>query len=136
MKALNKFKKLSTVSVAGAFLVSLSASATSYAIDPIVAGANAARGDGQPLNLFGATGVFTTITNVALFIVGALSVLMLIIGGLRYVVSGGNATAITNAKNTVLYAIVGLIVSLLAFAAINFVLTTLTGGVGTGATNL
>ena len=121
---------ISTVSMSLLFPI------VSYASDPILAGASAAKGDGQPIDLFGTTGIFTTVTNVMLFIVGALSVLMLIIGGLRYVVSGGNATAITNAKNTVLYAIVGLIVSLLAFAAINFVLTTLTSGIGTGATNL
>lgn len=136
MKALNKIKKLPLLSTISAVFVALLLPCISYAADPIVAGASAAKGDGQPLDLFGSTGIFTTISNVMLFIVGALSVLMLIVGGLRYVVSGGNATAITSAKNTVLYAIVGLIVALLAFAAINFVLTTLTGGVGTGATNL
>jgi hypothetical protein len=48
---------------------------------------------------------------------------MLIVGGLRYVVSAGNSTAVTAAKNTILYAIVGLVVSFLAFAAINYVIS-------------
>ncbi|HEU4830723.1 MAG TPA: hypothetical protein VFS65_00955, partial [Candidatus Saccharimonadales bacterium] len=70
-----------------------------------------------------------------LFIVGALSVIMLVIGGLRYVVSGGNSTAVTGAKNTILYAIVGLVVAFLAYAAINFILANLTGG-GTSGTDV
>lgn len=93
-------------------------------------GVNAAHGTGQPTDLFGPAGVITTITNILLFVVGALSVIMIIIGGLRYAISGGNATAVTAAKNTILYAIVGLVVAFLAFAAVNFVLTTIAPGSG------
>lgn len=100
-------------------------------------GADSARGTDQTENLFGQTGVFRTITNVLLFVLGAISVIMIIIGGLRYVVSGGNSTAVTAAKNTILYAIVGVIVALLAYAIINFVLDSFTGGIGTtGGTNV
>ncbi len=98
-------------------------------------GADSARGDDQTSELFGAEGIFRTITNVLLFVLGAISVIMIIIGGLRYVVSGGNATAVTAAKNTILYAIVGVIVALLAYAIINFVLQSFTGGTG-GGTNV
>jgi hypothetical protein len=99
-------------------------------------GADSARGQDQTTELFGQTGIFRTITNVLLFILGAISVIMIIIGGLRYVISGGNATAVTAAKNTILYAIVGVIVALLAYAIINFVLDSFTGGAGTGGTNV
>jgi hypothetical protein len=98
----------------------------------IKAGVNAAHGTDQPTQLFGAGGIFTTITNVLLFVVGALSVVMVIVGGLRYVVSGGNSTAITGAKNTILYAIVGIIVAFLAYAAVNFLLGSLSGSGSTG----
>jgi hypothetical protein len=91
-------------------------------------GANAAKGVEQMTDLFGASGIFSTITNVLLFAIGAISVIMIIIGGLRYVVSGGDSSNITAAKNTVLYAIVGLIVALLAYAVINFVLTNFSAG--------
>jgi Type IV secretion system pilin len=91
-------------------------------------GVNAARGTGQPAELFGTTGIFTTITNTLLFVIGALSVVMIIIGGLRYVISGGNATTVSAAKNTILYAIIGLIVAFLAYAVVNFVLGSLTDG--------
>lgn len=102
----------------------------------IQGGADSARGADQTTELFGQTGIFRTITNVLLFILGAISVIMIIIGGLRYVVSGGNATAVTAAKNTILYAIVGVIVALLAYAIVNFVLNSFTGGTGTGGTNV
>jgi hypothetical protein len=99
-------------------------------------GMNAAKGTGQPTELFGSDGVITTVTNVLLFLVGALSVIMLIVGGLRYVVSAGNSTAVTAAKNTVLYAIVGLVISFLAYAAIQFVINTLAPGSNAGYTNV
>lgn len=93
-------------------------------------GAAAARGTDQPADLFGQTGMFATVTNVLLFIVGAISVIMIIIGGLRYVLSGGDSANVTAAKNTILYAIVGIIVSLLAFAVVNFVIGSFAAGGG------
>src|SRR5205809_721108 len=55
-----------------------------------------------------------SITNLLLFIIGAISVIMIIIGGIRYVTSSGDQTAVTAAKNTILYAIIGVVVSFLA----------------------
>jgi hypothetical protein len=91
-------------------------------------GAGCAQGNEQQSDLFGSNGLFKTITNVLLFIIGAISVIMLIIGGIRYTVSGGDSAAVTSAKNTILYAIVGIIVALLAYAIVNFVLGSFTGG--------
>jgi hypothetical protein len=101
----------------------------------VQSGADSARGTDQTSELFGNSGIFRTITNVLLFILGAVSVIMIIIGGLRYVISGGNATAVTAAKNTILYAIVGVIVALLAYAIVNFVLGSFTSD-GTAGTNV
>ena len=95
-------------------------------------GVNASRGNGIPSQLLGGDGFVSKVTNTLLFIVGALSVIMLIVGGFRYVISGGNSTAVTAAKNTVLYAIVGLVISFLAYAAITFIIGTLAPGTGTG----
>jgi len=94
----------------------------------ISGGAESAKGNDQSSDLFGSSGVFRTITNVMLFIIGAVSVIMLIIGGIRYTVSGGDSAAVTGAKNTILYAIVGIVVALLAFAIVNFVLGQFTEG--------
>ena len=97
----------------------------------VQSGASCAQGNGQPTNLFiGSGSVFKRITDIMLFIVGAIAVIMLIIGGIRYVVSGGDQTQVTAAKNTVLYAIIGIVVAVLAYAAVNFVtgaLNTVTG---------
>lgn len=97
-------------------------------------GAQSAKGIDQASDLFGPSGTFNTITNVLLFAVGAISVIMLIIGGIRYVVSGGDSTAVQSAKNTILYAIVGIVICLLAYAAVSFVIGSFTGS--TGATNV
>lgn len=99
-------------------------------------GASSAQGSDQATTLFGSAGIFTTITNVMLFIVGAISVIMVVIGGLRYVISGGNSTNITTAKNTILYAIIGLIISIMAYAMINFVITSLMPGNEFGGTDI
>ena len=88
-------------------------------------GAEAARWDGCPANLFGDTGVFKQVTNTILYIVGIVAVIMLIIGGIKYVVSGGDSKKVTDAKNTVLYAIIGLVIAFLAFAIVNFVISAL-----------
>jgi len=88
-------------------------------------GAEAARCDGCPRDLFGDTGVFKQVTNTILYIVGIIAVIMLIIGGIRYVISGGDSKKVTDAKNTVLYAIIGLVIAFLAFAIVNFVVSAL-----------
>jgi len=95
----------------------------------ISSGASAAKGSDQSSCLFasqtgceGQTPIFQTITNVLLFIIGAVSVVMLIIGGIKYTVSQGDSAAVTSAKNTILYSIVGLVVAILAYAAVNFVI--------------
>ena len=83
----------------------------------------AAPADQEGRSLFAAGGIFETITNILLFLIGAIAVIMLVIGGIRYVVSGGDQAAVTAAKNTILYAIVGIIVAFLAYAAVQFVIT-------------
>ncbi len=90
-------------------------------------GAEAARAEGMPAELIGPDGIFNQITSVALGIIGAVSVIMLIWGGLRYIISGGDSKKITDAKNTILYAIIGLIIALLSYAIIKFVLNSISG---------
>lgn len=74
-----------------------------------------------PTELFGEEGMFKRVADVLLFLVGAISVIMLIVGGIRYVVSGGDSTAVQSAKNTILYAIVGIVVAILAFAIVSWI---------------
>ena len=95
--------------------------------DPAMEGAEVAKPTGAPTELLGDAGVFTRITNTVLYAVGIISVIMLVYGGLRYVLSGGDNKKVTDAKNTILYAIIGLIISLLSYAIVNFVINAVTG---------
>jgi hypothetical protein len=62
-----------------------------------------------------------TIVNVLLFVLGVIAVIMIVIGGIKYTTSNGDSSAVTSAKNTILYAVIGVIVALMAFAIVNFV---------------
>ncbi len=62
------------------------------------------------------------IVNTLLYVVGGLSVVMIIVGGIFFVISQSDSSAIARAKNTVLYAVIGLVVSFLAYAIVNWVL--------------
>lgn len=72
--------------------------------------------------------LFATVANILLFIIGAIAVIMLIVGGFRYVTSGGDPNAISGAKNTILYAVVGIVVAFLAWAAVDFLVESLMDG--------
>ena len=85
----------------------------------ITSGMNAtSAGTSTPTN---ANVVIKNVTNIMFFIIGAVSVIMLIYGGIRYTTSGGNANSVTAAKNTIMYSIIGLVVAILAFAVVQFV---------------
>lgn len=84
-------------------------------------GADCAKATSQPDSLFGVGGIFSTISNILIFLVGAIAVIMLIWGGLQYVISAGDSKRVESAKSTILYAIIGIVISILAFAIVNFV---------------
>lgn len=69
------------------------------------------------------TGVIKKIINLFSLIVGAVSVIMIIYGGFKYITSGGNDGNVSGAKNTILYAVIGLIIVALAQVIVRFVLT-------------
>lgn len=82
-------------------------------------------GSENAVDIFDSDGIFERVVNTLLFLVGAISVIMLIIGGIRYIVSAGDQNQVTGAKNTIMYAIVGIIVAVVAYGIVNFVLTKL-----------
>lgn len=63
-----------------------------------------------------------TVINVLLGVIGFIAVIMIILGGINYTTSQGDATKVKKAKDTILYGIIGLVVALLAYALVNFVL--------------
>lgn len=87
------------------------------------------RGQGQPAELFGTSeAIIPRVINLMLFIIGILAIFMIIYGGIRYVLSGGDNTKVKDAKNTILYAIVGLVVALLGYAIVNWIVSVISGG--------
>ncbi|MFI5240323.1 MAG: hypothetical protein ACHQUB_01265 [Candidatus Saccharimonadia bacterium] len=73
----------------------------------------------------GAGSIFNNGINVFIGVIAAISVIMVVIGGLRYVLSGGDAAGVRSAKDTILYALIGLGISIIAFGIVNFVISKL-----------
>ncbi len=73
------------------------------------------------------TGIFCIIgklINYLLLIVGAVSLVMFVVGGLQYMASGGDEKALTTAKATLTYAVLGLFIVLLSSLIVSIVLST------------
>lgn len=86
-------------------------------------GINAACGGNASCNQTTINALFSKIANAMIFVIGALSVIMIIFGGLRYVISRGDSAQIAAAKNTIIYAVAGLVVAIASYAIVNFVVT-------------
>lgn len=65
--------------------------------------------------------IITTIINVMLFIAGALAVIMIIYGGIRYITAHGDEKQVKVAKDTIVYSVAGLIIAILAYALVTFI---------------
>lgn len=66
------------------------------------------------------------VINIFSLIVGVVAVIMIIVGGFRYITSGGNDSNVSGAKNTILYAIIGLVIVALSQFIVRFVLDRVT----------
>lgn len=76
--------------------------------------------DGNPIT--GPSGALTRVTTLVAYIAGIAAILIMIIGGIMYILSGGDSAKVSTAKNTVLYALIGLVVVILARTIIVFVI--------------
>lgn len=63
-----------------------------------------------------------TVINVLSFIAGVAAIIMIIVGGFNYITSGGEASKTASARNTIIYALVGLVLVVLAQVLVHFVL--------------
>ena len=68
------------------------------------------------------------IVNILLYVVGVVSVIMIIIGAIRFTTSTGDPQRTAGARNTILYALIGLVVAAAAFTIVNWVLPRIQGG--------
>lgn len=84
------------------------------------------------LNLPGASGTFgqgqvESILGLVYLIAGIVAVVVIILGGIRYTTANGDSGQIAAAKNTILYAVIGLVVIIMAAAITQFVIQSTTG---------
>ncbi len=77
-------------------------------------------------------GLLDNIVNIFSAIVGVVAVIMIIVGGLRYITSGGDSSRVGSAKTTIIYALVGLVVVVLAQLIVHFVINQATTASGSG----
>ena len=68
------------------------------------------------------TTIIKNVINILLFLIGLIAVLMIVIAGFRFVTSNGDSNTISSARNTILYAVIGIVVAVSAYAIVNFVL--------------
>lgn len=123
-----------TIATIGASLalavIPVAAPVAVYAEDPDIGGN---LGCGSNLNVDGTkceteTGsdriqqIVTTLVNVFSVVVGIVAVIMIVVGGFKYITSGGDSGNITGAKNTIVYAVIGLVIVALAQFLVQFVL--------------
>jgi len=102
---------------------------TTRARDAACAGVGLPTGDNGcdvPAGSRDASSIVGTIVNILSIVVGILAVIFIIIGGIKYITSSGEANNITSAKNTIMFAIVGLVVVALAQLIVRFVLGRIT----------
>lgn len=74
-----------------------------------------------------ASGGLGSILTIVFTAAGLLAVIFIIVGGVKYILSGGDSSGIKSAKETITYAIVGLIVTLVAFGIVNYITTQIRG---------
>ena len=70
----------------------------------------------------GVSSLISTTIDILSFVVGAVAIIMVIIGGFKYVISSGDSNAANSARNTILYALVGLAIAAVAQVLVRFVL--------------
>jgi len=116
--------------LAFAFLLSIAVLtpelASAAASDDIQCGVNAAAGaDGcapDPDASATLDSTVKSVINILSILVGVFAVVMILVAGFRYITSGGDSAKVTSAKNTLVYAIIGLIIAALAQVIVKFVL--------------
>ena len=144
---MNIIKKLAlstgvcSVVIAGMAAPSASALSASQPLQTFAAGVSAQDqvkkgidNAGGTVNNFNIGTAITNIINIMLYALGAIAVIMIVIGGIRYTTSNGDSNGIQSAKNTILYAVAGLVVAILAYAIVNFVVSNLLGSGGSQST--
>lgn len=62
------------------------------------------------------------VINTVLYILGIVAIIMIVIGGFRYITSNGDSGNVTQGKNTILYACIGLVIAIMSYGIVNFII--------------
>ena len=121
-KTISVFVAVIAIAMLLATLVTAPVAASSI-WDGLLRGAELTDPDATVLNVEDqATQLIASIINILSLVVGVVAVVMIIIGGFKYITSGGDSGNVTGAKNTILYAVIGLVIVALAQIIVRFVL--------------
>lgn len=123
-------KKFILLSVVVSVFFVLGISSIAHATDPFGEVCNMGTSDNsvcQSKNttnnpLLGADGILTKVIQLMVMIAGIASVIMIMVGGFKYITSTGDSGKVSSAKDTVLYACIGLVITIFAQAIVSFVL--------------
>lgn len=107
--------------IAGFGLAVVPATANALDVFPVCQDGSSDSAVCKPSNTNDFTAFIKTIVNTLLFVIAAVAVVTIIISGIRYTTSHGDAKAVQVAKDTLLYAIIGLVVAISSYAIVNFV---------------
>jgi cytochrome bd-type quinol oxidase subunit 2 len=103
----------------------------SNSVNAACQGAGLGQGSGCPKNSADSINkLLSEIINILSIVVGIISVIMVIVGGFKYITSGGEANKSAAASKTILYALIGLVVAVLAQVLVHFVLNRTNNAIG------
>ena len=134
---IQKFKKSLAVTLSlfamfapALFVVAAPVAVSADIAGQVCSGANAAAGEGSGCNE-GISGTETgikalarNIVNIFSIIIGVIAIIFILYGGFKYITSGGDSNNVSAAKNTIIYAIIGLVIVALAQVIVHYVLNT------------
>ena len=138
MKSTKKIITIITAFILSIFSLSFLLSPTSHAYDIC---SSSASDDIKQAN--GCSGTTTDLSDVIVNVIrgvvgilGAVAAIFIVVGAITYMTSSGDANKLKKAKDTILYAVIGLVVAVLTFAIVNFVIGIIQeGGSGSSGGN-
>ncbi len=116
---LRRFTAVAAAATIAATFLSVPMLASAQTAEDIKKGVSAGGGSGDSSRI---NDVVELAINIFSIVVGVAAVIMIIVAGLKYVTSSGDSTSTASAKNTILFAVIGLIVVSLAQILVRFVL--------------
>lgn len=106
----------------GFLLTSFNGSVLASTVDEVHGGVSGVGGGSTASGTSEVRAVIYTVVNILLFLVGSFAVIMIVIAGFRFVTANGDANTVSQAKNTIIYSVIGIVVAIMAWGIVNFIL--------------